>query len=266
MMGSCMSDIYANAVDSLRIGIEHFLKAPDYSSRKHAILTVFHAIELFLKEQLSRSNPILIYRNLDAKITEDSQTVGVKEALVRLDNLGLGLPRDPQLVIERIQKRRNRIEHHRYDHKEEDEAIISESLAFILFFVESELKGKLHQDVPPDTLREIQRLVYGRDLRWIAEHRLEKWMRETWGAWNPEESDGPDEFLGTNDCPICSESWLVIGHHQTPFCFYCNTSVDASKCEDCGRTYMTVKGCCSSRPDFDLPTTSPKFEANTDNP
>lgn len=32
-----MSDIYANAVDSLRIGIEHFLKEPGYSSRKHAI-------------------------------------------------------------------------------------------------------------------------------------------------------------------------------------------------------------------------------------
>jgi hypothetical protein len=75
-----MSDIYANAVDSLRIGIEHFLKEPGYSSRKHAILTLFHAIELFLKEQLHRTNPILIYRNLDTKITEDSLTVGIKEA------------------------------------------------------------------------------------------------------------------------------------------------------------------------------------------
>ena len=66
-----MSEIYANAVDSLRIGIEFFLKVPSYSSRKHAIFTLFHAIELFLKEHLHRTNPILIYRNIDAKITED---------------------------------------------------------------------------------------------------------------------------------------------------------------------------------------------------
>ena len=148
-----MSEIYANAVDSLRIGIEFFLKVPSYSSRKHAILTLFHAIELFLKEHLHRTNPILIYRNIDAKITEDSLTVGIKEILVRLENLGLGLPIVPLAVIEKIQKRRNRIEHHRYDHKEEDELIIAESLQFILFFVDDVLKKKLEDDTPAEVLR-----------------------------------------------------------------------------------------------------------------
>lgn len=241
-----MSDIYANAVDSLRIGTDHFLKEPSYSSRKHAILTLFHAIELFLKEQLHRTNPILIYRNLDAKITDDSFTVGLKDALTRLGNLGLGLPKETQEVIERIQKRRNRIEHHRYDNKEEDEKIISESLAFILFFVDCVLKGKLEHDVPADTLREIQRLVYGRqDLYWIAMYRFEQWMHDTWPEWNNEESDTPEEFIGTLDCPICRESYLVIGYHDKPFCFHCNTSVDAAECEDCGRTYLVSEGCCS---------------------
>ena len=37
------SAIFENAVDSLRIGMEFFLKETSYSSRKHAILTVFHA-------------------------------------------------------------------------------------------------------------------------------------------------------------------------------------------------------------------------------
>lgn len=241
-----MSDIYANAVDSLRMGIEHFLKEPGYSSRKHAILTIFHAIELFLKEQLHRTNPILIYRNIDAKITDDSLTVGVKEALARLENIGLGLPKEPQKVIEQIQKRRNRIEHHRYDHKEEDEAIISESLAFILFFVDGVLKEKLERDVPAETLREIQGLVYDRqDLYWIAMHRLEQWMHDTWPEWNNEESPTPKEFSGTQDCPICYDTCLVIGYHEKPFCFRCNTSVDAAECEECGRTYLAGKSCCS---------------------
>jgi hypothetical protein len=241
-----MSDIYANAVDSLRIGIEHFLKEPGYSSRKHAILALLHAIELFLKEQLYRPNQILIYRNIDAILTDDSLTVGIKEALIRIENLGLGLLKQPQEVIERIQKRRNRIEHHRYDHKEEDEIIISESLAFILFFVEGVLKDKLERDVPPETLREIQSLVYDRqDLYWIAMHRLEQWMHEAWPEWNNEESHTPDEFRGTLDCPICRESYLVIGHHDKPFCFRCNTAIDAAECGDCGRTYLSSEGCCS---------------------
>lgn len=240
-----MTDIYANAVDSLRIGIDYFLKARDYSNRKHAILTLFHSIELFLKEQLFRTNPILIYRNIDAKITDDSPTVGIKEALARLESLGQGLPKEPQNVIEQIQKRRNRIEHHRYDHKDEDDKIISESLAFILFFVDGVLQAKLEQDIAPETLRQIQSLVYEPQARyWIAMHRLEKWMHNKWPEWSNEESDLPDPFAGTLDCPVCRQSYLVIGHHEHPFCFYCNTSIDASECENCGCTFLSSEGEC----------------------
>ncbi len=71
-----MSEINANAVDSLRIGIDCLLKERSYSTRKHAILTLFHSIELFLKERLSQENPILTYRDIDAKISEASATVG----------------------------------------------------------------------------------------------------------------------------------------------------------------------------------------------
>jgi len=55
------SAIFENAVDSLRIGMEFFLKETSYSSRKHAILTVFHAIELLVKDRLAQTDPILIY-------------------------------------------------------------------------------------------------------------------------------------------------------------------------------------------------------------
>lgn len=239
-----LSDIYRNAIDSLRFGIEHFLKEVTYSSRKHAILTLFHAIELFLKEQLFRTNRLLIYRNIDSPITDDSQTVGIKEALSRLENLGLDLPKQQRAVIENIQRRRNRIEHHRYDHKEEDELIIAESLQFILFFVDNELRGKLEEDIPAETLREIQSIVYERDqLYWIATGRLENWMKEAWPSWNPQVLDSPDEFEGTVDCPICRDSFLVMGYHARPFCFRCNTSVDAKECDHCGEIYIAGKPC-----------------------
>lgn len=241
-----MSDIYANAVDSLRVSIEHFLKEPNYSSRKQAILTLFHAIELFLKEQLFRTNPALIYKNLDAKVKDDSLTVGVNDALVRLENLGLPLPDESKKVVDQIRERRNRIEHHRYDHKESDEEIISESLAFILFFVDSVLRNKLEDDVPADTLHKIQSLVYERRDRYlIALYRRERWMHETWPEWNAELTDEPENFRGTLDCPVCSESDLVMGYHPRPFCFCCNTSVNAAMCDDCGCTYLASEGGCS---------------------
>jgi hypothetical protein len=105
------SAIYENAIDSLGIGMEFFLKEDSYSSRKHAVLTVFHAIELLLKVRLARTNPILIYKNIDAEITDDAQTVGVRAALTRLENLGLGIPAEERKTIENIQRVRNRIEH-----------------------------------------------------------------------------------------------------------------------------------------------------------
>lgn len=239
------SEIYLNAIDSLQVGIDYFMRDSSYSSRKHAIMTVFHAIELFLKEQLYRVNPLLIYRDIDKPITDDSLTVGAKEAMNRLDNLGIGLYKQSREVIEKMRGRRNRIEHHRYDLKEEDDQTLSESLAFVLFFVDEILNEKLADDLTPERLRAIQDHVYDRrDLYWIASHRLERWMHQRWPQWSEEEADTPDEFHGTQDCPICGQEFLVIGYHEKPFCFCCNTDINAAECEHCGRTYLANKTCC----------------------
>ncbi|MCK7577752.1 MAG: hypothetical protein MZV65_19455 [Chromatiales bacterium] len=80
----------------------------EVSHHKHAILTIFHSIELFLKEYLSRANPILIYKNIDKKIADDSLTVGIQEILARLDNLGLPIPDEEKNVIEKSNAARNR--------------------------------------------------------------------------------------------------------------------------------------------------------------
>lgn len=247
-MAKQTSEIYQNAVDSLRIGMEFFLREKNYSSRKHAILTLFHSLELFLKEYLHQINPILIYKNIDSKITEDSVTVGIKDILARLENLDTGLPEEQKAIIEKIQRRRNRIEHHRYDHKDEDELVIAETLKFIIFFVDYGLERKLEKDIDPETLREIQRLVFKRDeLRQVATSRLERWMHEKWPKWDPHKEDTPEEFHGTVDCPLCRETSLVIGYHKKPFCFSCNTSVDAAECENCGNTFLVKDGCTSCR-------------------
>jgi hypothetical protein len=169
------SDIYRNAVDSLKIGMEYFLKEENYSSRKHAILMLFHSIELLLKEYLFRQNQILIYKNIDAKITEDSLTVSIKDILTRLDNLRDPIPTSEKAIIEKIQARRNRIEHHRYDHKEEDGTVIAESLKFIMYFVEFWLEANLGTEIGPELLAKIQRIIFSYNEReGLAEYRLKQ--------------------------------------------------------------------------------------------
>ena len=240
-----MSEIYENAVDSLRIGMEFFLKETNYSSRKHAILTVFHAIELLLKEQLSRTNPILIYKNIDAKITEDAPTVGLRESLARLENLGLGIPKEERETIENIQRIRNRIEHYRYDHKEAgDDAIIASSLKFILYFVEMVLQIKLEDHIDGEILRNINcRVLEYNERRGLGDFRFEEWCRKTWPEWDQDVDDIPPEFPGTDYCPECRQAYLIIGYHDKPVCFFCNTTIDAASCEECGETFLMPRGC-----------------------
>lgn len=243
-----MSAIYDNAIDSLRIGFEFFKQDTSYSSRKHAILTIFHALELFLKEELSGINPALIYKNIDTPIKDDSPTVGMREMLVRLENLGRKLPDDQVESVKNLQRIRNRIEHHRYDHNaKEDNLLINECLRVILFHVEFSLGRRLADDLGSELFTVLQaRVLEFNEMMGLAEHRLNEWMQERFPDWGgPEHSDTPGEFRGTHDCPACMKSWLVIGYGlPEPFCFLCNTGIDAASCENCGRTYMMGDGCC----------------------
>lgn len=234
--------MYENAMDSLRTGVEHFrAHSPGYASRKRAIQDVYHAVELLLKQRLEDSDPTLIYRN---KIGPDTPTVGVREAFTRLEDLGCNMPAEERATIERLGAVRNRIEHHKYDHNESDDAIIGASLKLILYFAEFELGRKLEDDIGQELFGEIQnRVLEYNEHNHLAEHRLMEWMKEKWSSFDPHLADTPDEFEGTHECPKCGEDWLVIGYHDKPFCFRCNTSVDAECCEDCGRTFFSSAGC-----------------------
>ena len=172
-------------------------------------------------------------------------TVGVREALTRLENLGLGIPAEEKKTIENIQRVRNRIEHHRYDHNEkEDEGVIASSLKFILYFIEFVLKQNLDKKVEGRVLRDINHRVFEYNERQgLAEFRFNEWARKEWPDWKEEEEDIPDEFPGTMRCPDCRQDWLVMGYHDKSVCFHCNTSVDADCCEDCGEVFIVGESC-----------------------
>lgn len=225
--------------------MQFYMSGNQYSTRKHAILTIFHSIELMLKEYLYRVNPILIYRNIDKKITEDSVTVGFAEILIRLENLNLGIPGDQAKAIRNLQSKRNRIEHHRYDHEDEDRELISQALKFILYFMEIQLNQMPEGLIEPELLENIKELVIDYNERHaVADYRIERWLKEKWPEWNPEEEDTPEEFIGTDSCPQCSHEYLVMEGKDEPYCFWCCREIPAEYCNICSRTKIVDVPCC----------------------
>ena len=239
-----MSALLHNAVDSLRVGMHFFLDGTSPSAHKHAILSVFHSIELFLKEQLFRVHPILIYKNIDKKISDDTLTVGIAEVLGRLDNLNLPIPESQRRVIEGIQRRRNRIEHHRYDRAEDDRAVLAESLKFIMFFVERILGESLDQHLDPELLKEVTLIVLDFEERGgLAQSRLEKWLRGQYPEWDPKLEDSPEDFVGTLECPECDQDFLVLIPGTLRHCFFCNAKINAVQCPRCGEVHRRSELC-----------------------
>ena len=57
-----MSDILDNGIDSLRMALTHHLDRNLPNRDKWAILELYHAIELLLKERLYQDDPALIPR------------------------------------------------------------------------------------------------------------------------------------------------------------------------------------------------------------
>lgn len=240
-----MSPIFENAIDSLKVGMRFYMSGNQYSTRKHAILTVFHSVELMLKEYLFQINPILIYKNIDKKINEGSTTVGFSEILVRLENLQLKLPEEQAKVIRNLQSKRNKIEHYRYDQQDEDRELISQALRFVLYFMEFQLSQQPENLIEPMLLGNIRELVEDYNERHaIADHRLELWIKEKWPSWDREVKDTPDEFIGVNTCPQCRHEYLVMEQRGEPYCFWCCCEVPAEYCESCYATKIIDVPCC----------------------
>ncbi len=245
-----MSPILENALDSLKVAMQFYVSGNQYSTRKHAILTVFHSIELMLKEYLYRVNAILIYKNIDKKITEDSITVGFSEIVIRLENLQLGIPEDQIKVVRSLQSKRNRIEHHRYDDQDEDRELISQALRFVLYFMEFQLNEQPEGLIEPTLLSNIRELVEDYNVRHtIADHRLQSWLEEKWPNWEPEVEDTPEEFVGVDQCPQCRHQYLVMEQKGAPYCFWCSIEIPAEYCKICCCTKIVDVPCCEDECD-----------------
>lgn len=97
--GETVSPLLFDALSSLKLGMIFCVYGNKHFARKKSIPQVSHTLELILKSYLYQINPILIYKDIDKKTTEDSLTVGFPEILIRLENLGAPVPDEHAKVI-----------------------------------------------------------------------------------------------------------------------------------------------------------------------
>jgi len=222
-----MSEILENALDSLRMGVGHFLNKKLTTADKWAILELFHTIELLLKERLHRENPLFIYKNIDQPVGDDSYTVGLREALARFTNLDIEIPKEYAAILLDLQKRRNRIEHHRFVPDESHHHVLGEALKFIKYFIEEHLDEELEQHLPAKHFEEVKTLILSYE---ELVQRAESDARSILDHFNPKERS----LIDVEICPQCGNESLVIGAgEEEDKCYFCDEQVVFARCWEC---------------------------------
>jgi len=219
-----------NGIDSIKHGIAHFVKS-DY---KYAILHIFHGIELLLKESLYRIRPILIYRDIDRLIKEDSYTVGFDSLITRLENVNLIKLGAESIPLRNLQRYRNRIEHKSITlDKKSAEDILGESLKFIFKFSKEKLEINLEDHVSKSNWERIEEMIVSYD------ERMEKAIKEM-NDIIPGDKDGL--LYHRLECPYCGNETVLYedGGAKEAKCFFCHEPVHIFICGSCGTSYAFV--------------------------
>lgn len=111
-------DILENAHDSLNEALLKYKdgKNGDAKAYKFCIQHLSHFLEMIFKYYVTQSHPLLIYKNPFAStINEESQTIGIHEALNFLKNEGFEISEKFEKDIKWFKKLRNNIEHHKFE-------------------------------------------------------------------------------------------------------------------------------------------------------
>lgn len=147
--------IMGNASDSLRRIVQYYSE-DTVGGLKAAVKELISCIELFTKEKIRRldldpSNPVLLFTNLRVTVNESktkylisplskTKTVTFNEAVDRLEWLGEPIAKSDRMVISKLKKIRNAIEHLDVDEDpDEVRQIFVSTLGFTILYVEKYL-------------------------------------------------------------------------------------------------------------------------------
>ncbi len=115
-MQSVKLNLLENAFDSLDEALQKFKEGQNGKTKayKFAILHFTHFIELFFKYYVTKSHPLLIYKNPFSKNVKKQNTIGLWEAIQFLKNEGKDFSDNLSCDLEWIKSLRNQIEHYEF--------------------------------------------------------------------------------------------------------------------------------------------------------
>lgn len=216
-----------NAVDSLNEALRKYNEGNDGDpkSYKFAISHFSHFIELMFKYYVSKSHPLLIYKNPFNKILEtskgkgDAVTIGLWDAVQFLKNEGKPVPEEFKKDMVWLKELRNKIEHHEFKMETRDVRLTLGRLvrAFIEF-------NKSHSDLNFD--EKIDVLSYPTFMTLADEYKTQL---EAARVTAREETD---EDYGY-DCPHCGATDTVSLSGDLFTCHLCEQEDTAISCREC---------------------------------
>lgn len=240
-------DIEANALSSLRHGIDHFVAYDtNPSDLKFALIHVFHAVELFLKARLAKEHHLLIYAKPESMITGDSYTVGFDALVARLRNAGISFQREDLESLDFLRKIRNSIEHHEIKaNRDEVKAYIGRAARFLERFINDELALILQNEVDDPTYQTLKEAIYS------YKERVERAKSELENSLPGDPKDRME--YGIESCPECGENTIVIpddtSNDGRVHCFFCGERFSFEACDRCGRKLLFGPGFASELTD-----------------
>jgi hypothetical protein len=201
-----MSDLYENAMDSIDFGIRLFLQDDGFkSAQKHALLAVFHGVELLLKARLYKEHPLLIYKRPESRLDDDAFTISLPETLARFRNCGIEIDKAEAKTLEDLRRRRNRIAHHRYKKDSHDYQVLGKAPRFVYDFLPKHMGKTLEEVLDGELFSEARKAILSyEELRSEADVEVER--RTT-----PRSKDDLGNMPATAFCPECDNETLVIG-------------------------------------------------------
>jgi len=232
-------DLLENSIDSLNEALDKYAQGKDGDAKayKFCVQHLSHFFELLLKYYVTRSHPMLIYKNPYAKIIDsESQTIGLHEAINFLKNEGQKISDKFEKDLKWLKSLRNNIEHHKFSmNLEEVEETIGRLISAVVEFDES------HESIDISSYIDAKQYEVFRDLAYTYEQRLAKAMEAVEAAEaKAHEGYRPKEYMLVDfrayHCNECDHDTIVPnGDSSTGYrCTFCG-AVDSDDIEvGCG--------------------------------
>jgi hypothetical protein len=216
-----------NAISFAKDALSNAIVAEETPERwKFAILGLVQAIELSLKELLSRQHPFLIYKDVD----KPKNTVGIELAASRLRTIAnIQLTSDESAALKSAVDIRNSVVHHQVDAAiTEMKLIFARLLGFLNDFHRKHLAEALQDQIDDELWHAGVKIQdYGVELFRRAEERMKE--------------DEIKEDV-TIACPNCGWKALTPFEPHAETCYVCGHIESLAVCDHCQNIMLSGEG------------------------